>query len=127
MKILHLINRTDPNTKRPIGISKVKDEMNTYMSCCWDFDLIEAKELIGGMIYFHETKSEKSKLGGRVLDIQPIKMDEDSQYHQTKLDDAGKRQQRVMFKFETTPEGRNQKWRGQDHAMSWTSGIVDVE
>ena len=24
-----------------------------------------------------------------------------------------------------TPEGREQRWRGKDHAMSWTSGIID--
>ena len=32
-----------------------------------------------------------------------------------------------MFKFEITPEGREQIWRGKDHAMSWTSGIIDLE
>ena len=42
-------------------------------------------------------------------------------------EDQNKKQSRVMFKFEITPEGREQRWRGKDHSMSWTSGIIDLE
>ena len=108
-------------------MTKVKDETNLYISCCWDFKLEEAKTLIGGMIFFHDTKSERSKLGGNVLDVQPVRLDEETEFHKINLEDQNKKQSRVMFKFEITPEGREQRWRGKDHSMSWTSGILDLE
>ena len=109
MKILHLICRTDPQTQRPLGISKIKDEQDTYMSCCWDFKLEDAKQLVGGMIFFHDTKAEDSKLGGLVLDALPVRLDQDSEYNQAKPEDSEKRLDRVMFvnaglKFHHWPE-----------------------
>ena len=127
MKILHLINKPTPDSIHAKGLTKVKDEKNSYISCCWDFKLEEAKTLIGGMIFFHDTKSEKSKFGGRVIDAQAIKLDEETEFHKVDPNDKDKKQSRVMFKFEITPEGREQSWRGKDHSMSWTSGIIDFE
>ena len=127
MKILHLINKTQPLELLPKGVSKSKEDGNIYISCCWDFKLEEAKTLIGGMIFFHDTKSDRSKLGGHVVDAQPVKLDEETEFHKVDPEDENKRQSRVMFKFEITPEGREQRWRGKDHAMSWTSGIIDLE
>ena len=127
MKILHLINKPTPDSIHAKGLIKVKDETNRYISCCWDFKLEEAKGLIGGMIFFHDTKSERSKLGGNVVDVQPVRLDEETEFHKVDPEDENKRQSRVMFKFEITPEGREQRWRGKDHAMSWTSGIIDLE
>ena len=127
MKILHLINKPTPDSIHAKGLTKVKDETNSYISCCWDFKLEEAKTLIGGMIFFHDTKSERSKLGGHVVDVQSVKLDEETEFHKVDPEDTSKRQTRVMFKFEITPEGREQIWRGKDHSMSWTSGIIDLE
>ena len=127
MKILHLINKPTEDSIHSKGMTKVKDEKNRYISCCWDFKLEEAKTLIGGMIFFHDTKSERSKLGGNVLDVQPVRLDEETEFHKVNPEDQNKKQSRVMFKFEITPEGREQRWRGKDHSMSWTSGIIDLE
>tara|TARA_B100000586_G_C19980593_1_gene371807 strand:+ start:223 stop:606 length:384 start_codon:yes stop_codon:yes gene_type:complete len=127
MKILHLINKPTPDSIHAKGLTKVKDEKNSYVSCCWDFKLEKAKTLIGGMIFFHDTKSEKSKFGGRVIDVQSIKLDEETEFHKVDPNDKDKKQSRVMFKFEMTPEGRELRWRGKDHSMSWTSGIIDFE
>ena len=30
-----------------------------------------------------------------------------------------------MFKFEITPDGRNQRWRGKDHSMNYKNSIID--
>ncbi len=30
-----------------------------------------------------------------------------------------------VFVFEARKEGRNQKWRGANHTMAWTSGAID--
>jgi len=127
MKILHLINKPTEDSIHSKGMTKVKDETNRYISCCWDFKLEEAKTLIGGMIFFHDTKSERSKLGGNVVDVQAVRLDEETEFHKVDPDDTSKKQKRVMFKFEITPEGREQIWRGKDHSMSWTSGIIDLE
>ena len=127
MKILHLINKTEAGEMLPKGVSKSKEDGNIYISCCWDFKLEEAKTLIGGMIFFHDTKSDRSKLGGQVVDVQPVKLDEETEFHKVDPDDKNRRQSRVMFKFEITSKGREQGWRGKDHAMSWTSGIIDLE
>ena len=127
MKILHLINKTQPLELLPKGVSKSKEDGNIYISCCWDFKLEEAKTLIGGMIFLHDTKSERSKLGGHVVDVQSVKLDEETEFHKADPEDTSKRQTRVMFKFEITSEGREQRWRGKDHSMSWTSGIIDLE
>ena len=127
MKILHLINKTEAGEMLPKGVSKSSDDGKSYISCCWDFKLEEAKTLIGGMIFFHDTKSERSKLGGNVLDVQAVRIDEETEFHKVNPEDQNKKQSRVMFKFEITPEGREQRWRGKDHSMSWTSGIIDLE
>ncbi len=127
MKILHLINKPTEDSIHAKGMTKVKDETNHYISCCWDFKLEEAKTLIGGMIFFHDTKSERSKLGGNVVDVQAVRLDEETEFHKVNPEDQNKKQSRVMFKFEITPEGREQRWRGKDHSMSWTSGIIDLE
>lgn len=127
MKTLHLINKPTEDSIHAKGMTKVKDETNLYISCCWDFKLEEAKTLIGGMIFFHDTKSERSKLGGNILDVQAVRLDEETEFHKVNPEDQNKKQSRVMFKFEITPEGREQIWRGKDHSMSWTSGIIDIE
>ena len=110
MWVLHLINRMNPETSRPHGIFKVKDEQNTYYSCCWDIDPEESMKLIGGMIFLHETKSHKSNLGGRVTDVIPVNMEDNSKYDFIEITEGTdpKRLERVMFKFEITPDGREQ-------------------
>ena len=45
----------------PVGVTQIEPKVNKYMSCCWDFDLDEMKELIGGMIFFHNSKTSLSK------------------------------------------------------------------
>tara|TARA_B110000967_G_scaffold74425_1_gene76969 strand:- start:1216 stop:1317 length:102 start_codon:yes stop_codon:yes gene_type:complete len=33
----------------------------------------------------------------------------------------------MIFEFEITLEGREQRWRGEDHSMSCKSGNIDFE
>ena len=119
----------DKETNRPLGLTQIQPKINKYMSCCWDFDIEEMKQLIGGMIFFHKTKTEPSYLGGKVLDVHPITMDKDydGPYYQPKLEDIDKRSDRMMFEFEITIDSRDVKWRGKDHMMSYFGGIVEVD
>ena len=129
MKVLHIIKKMDKETNRPLGLTQIQPKVNRYMSCCWDFDIEEMKQLIGGMIFFHKTKTEPSYLGGKVLNVHPITMDKDydGPYYQPKLEDIDKRSDRMMFEFEITLDSRDVKWRGKDHTMSYVGGIVEVE
>ena len=128
MKVLHIICKDDPTTNRPKGVTQIQPKVNRYMSCCWDLDIEEMKELIGGMIFFHNSKTTKSKLGGKVLNVHPIKMDHtyDGPYYNPKLEDLDRRSDRMMFEFEITLDGRDVDWRGKDHIMSYCGGIVEV-
>jgi len=130
MKVLHLKCTINPHTKRRRGVTPVEGKENTYYSCCWNFPLDKSKELIGGMIFFHDTKKDKSGLGGIVTDVHPVHMDDpETQKYVDPIDESDdpKRKERVMFEFRITKEGREQKWRGRDDINSWTSGIIDVD
>jgi hypothetical protein len=126
MKVLHLINKKRPNSYKREGLSLVEGEPNHYVSCCWDFDLDECRTLIGGMIYLHDTKKDKSFIGGVVKDVQPIDLNIGGKYYQPTSEVRPTRSMRVYIKFESTLEGRNVDWQGMDHSMAWTSGIVDL-
>lgn len=113
MKAIHLICRDDEDTKRPKGIVKVEGE-NQYTSEAWDFSPEQAANLIGGEILFHRAKAERSFFGGKV-----------TAYEEIDRQDLA-RTERIKFTFISTEETRNQPWRGSDHSMAWTSGIIEV-
>ena len=128
MKRLHLVNKVSEDSYKRLGITKIKGEKNQYYSCCWKFKYEDAKQLIGGSIYFHTTKSDKSTFGGRVLDAQPMTMDGNpTEYYTPSEGDKDKTQNRVYFTFEFTDQHRGQMWRGKDNTRDWTSGIIDDE
>jgi len=128
MKVLHIIQKMDKVTSRPLGLTQIQPKVNKYMSCCWDLDIEEMKDLIGGMIFFHTSKTQRSYLGGKVLNVHSILMDKDydGPYYQPKLEDIDKRSDRMMFEFEITLDGREVEWRGRNHMMEYVGGILDV-
>ena len=113
MKAVHLICRRDEVTKRPKGIDPIAGN-HQYSSVAWDFSPEQAESLIGGEILFHQTKAEKSYLGGTITGYEEINRDDLA------------RQERIKFTFTATLEAKNQPWRGHDHSMAWTSGIIEV-
>ena len=113
MKAVHLICRNDEVTKRPKGIDKIGGD-HQYTSEAWDFSPEQAESLIGGEILFHQTKAEKSFFGGTITGYEEINRDDLA------------RQERIKFTFTATLEAKNQPWRGHDHSMAWTSGIIEV-
>lgn len=128
MKVMHIICKDDPDTNMPVGVTQIEPKVNKYMSCCWDFDLDEMKELIGGMIFFHNSKTSLSKFGGKVLNVHPIKTDKNYKGpYYTHEPDKLVRADRMMFEFEITADSRNIKWRGKDHMMAYSSGIIDLD
>ena len=135
LKVVHLINKIksdfDPRTRKPNETMREGlfhgGEKNHFVSCCWDFNIEEAQNLIGGMIYLHDTKAEKSFMGGKVVDVQQVDLNEGNEYFDPTTQKVPSRSERVWIKFESTYEGRGIAWSGQDHSMAWTSGIIDFE
>ena len=113
MKAVHLICRDDDETKRPKGIVKIAGD-DQYTSEAWDFTPEQAASLIGGEIFFHKTKGAKSFFGGIISAFEEI--DRQDLAHP----------ERIKFTFTATLEAKDQTWRGTDHTMAWTSGIIDV-
>ena len=110
MKSIHFKCEREGITLR--GLTSVVSFTNRHRSCCWDITAQEAKELIGGWIYLHNTKNETSVFGGKIID-----------YEETVLEEKV-HSRRIALIFEARVQGRNQKWRGKDHIMAWTSGLI---
>jgi hypothetical protein len=98
------------------GLSAVRGEPGLYHSCCWAFsDREDPRSLVGGWAYLHPVaKSSPSEFGGVVEDVLPAKRE-------------GKaRQDGFILVIRARTEGRGQPWRGADHGMAWTSGIIEA-
>jgi hypothetical protein len=114
MKALHLLCRR--NRTSFIGLTPLDGQRGIYRSCCWDFtNEKELLSLVGGWLYLHpESKSQPSAFGGIVCSIEPTKL-------------PGKaHEDRYAFIFEVRKEGRRQRWRGAEHGMAWTGGLVEA-
>lgn len=116
MARLHLICKNADEHSEWIGrqgVSLLDKDTHTYESGKWDFKLQDAKRLIGGDLYLHETKQTPSAFGGKVIDVYEVEADDVS------------RTVRVAFKFHFTPSHRGVNWQGASHSMAWCSGIID--
>ena len=106
---IHLINRREGANL--LGLSRWDGHPNSFRSCCWRVSDADAATLIGGWVYFHETKSTPSRLGGLILGFEP---------------GEGDKAERKVLLFQVDNRARQQKWRGADHGMAMSSGIVDA-
>lgn len=113
MKAVHLICKGTPENKKN-GLEPTRIEGDIYTSRGWNFSRDEADSIVGGMIYFHRSKAKPSFFGGQI-----------ERWEWVVADDVA-RQNRIRFIFKRLDGGKNQKWRGQDHARAWTSRIIDV-
>ena len=88
-------------------------EFPVFESGEWDIAEHDAEEIIGGMLYLHETKDDPSYIGGIIRGWRFVKRPQSAH------------SKRVVFVFESTKGGKNALWRGAGHAMAWYSGVVD--
>ncbi len=109
MKAIHLICRREG--KDLIGLTHEGGRI--YRSCCWAVSEGDAGSLIGGWIYLHSAKAMKSEFGGAVLAVESVSWGE------------ALAQTRYAIRFEARKEGRDRPWRGSNHGMAWTGGVVD--
>ena len=75
----------------------------------WDFVLDQAKTMIGGMIFLHNSKAEHSYFGGKVFEVRP------TDYNGSK---------RVEFKFQPMDEAKRVPWKGDMTQRAWHSGFL---
>lgn len=106
MKNLHLINKRDGVSLLNLEFDR---ETKQHRTGNWKFTMDEAQSLIGGKIFLHATKSQKSIIGGTVLSVEP-----------------SPEESRVIFTFTSELEGKSKEWAGKDHGMAWTSGIFEA-
>lgn len=125
MNGIHILNKVveGSNYKR-LGLSVIKGSTPLkYRSGAWDpismgfKDVDEAKDkLVGGMVYLHNEKTTASFVGGLILDIYEVLLEED-----------GKREDRFEITFQSMIEGKGQKWRGRKGPYVYNSGLIKVE
>ena len=79
-----------------------------YESGMWDISEDDAKALVGGFIYLHETKAAPSYFSGVVTSYRPADGDH-----------AGR------WVFKVTSTGQHVAWEGKDHGMAHYSGLIN--
>ena len=110
-KAIHLKNERQGISRR--GLTKVVGERNGWRSCCWLLTDEEQDALIGGWLYLHETKSTPSQFGGMIIGFEPAERD------------GAARSNGVAIVFRADSRARDQGWRGANHGMAWTSGVLE--
>lgn len=93
-----------------MGIKGLGDHQ--YSSEAWDITKEEAEKLVGGNIYFHTTKNDKSYFGGVVTRYEVIDID-------------AAHAKRIKIYLTATKEAKGVAWGGKDHGMAWFSGIIE--
>ena len=142
MKALHLICRLNTETNRGFGVnaydrkdppSWVRDDpKNIFTSGFWVCGTSEATELVGGRLHLHESKTERSWLSGKVIDVLLINMDFPGRWLVDEKDESNdwqpeKMRDRIVFKVEVTASTRvPTAWRGTKNKMAYSSGVIDV-
>lgn len=114
MKKLHLICKRDEEGHSLKGLYRVDAEKHTWASGKWDIKPEEAKQLIGGKLFLHQSKTERSHFGGTVIGVNEV------------LAEDRARPDRVEFEFTFEPDARGVLWDGADHAMASYGGIIDA-
>ena len=112
MKAIHIICRREGTRGGFKDLERVAGENNIYRSSCWA--LHNPNDLIGGWLYLHpDGKNAPSGFGGVVRSFDACK-------REAATEDG------IAFVFEARKEGRGQRWRGANHGMAWTGGIVEA-
>ncbi len=114
MRAIHLICKWDEGAA---GLKNLRHDKasGTSRSGQWNITEEEARSLKGGWLYLHETKTKPSTTGGTILDYDMV------------TDATLAHQERVVFTFRPSRQGKGQAWRGRGHAIAHNSGLVDAE
>jgi len=94
-------------------------KMPTFESGIWDSVTVsedDAKRLVGGMLYLHETKNKLSYFGGEVTG-----------YRVAERKDTQARKYGWVFTIDSKPEGKKQEWskKGRHDVNAHYSGVIE--
>ena len=116
MIVRHLICKIDKeNITQSRNLHKDDNEKDIFLSGNWTIKLEEAKALIGGKLFLHREKDQKSYFGGDVIDITTTLVDNN---------------EKIIFKFKASEEvKKGRSWEGQYEPVSFCmdSGNVEVD
>ena len=125
MNGIHILNKVieGSNVKR-LGLDPIKGSSPLqFKSGYWDpismgfKDVDEVREkLVGGMVFLHNDKNTESFVGGLVLEIDEVLLEEEV-----------KREDRFIITFQSMIEGKGQKWRGRKGPYVYNSGLIEIE
>jgi hypothetical protein len=104
---LHLLCRDRINLTRGA-------EAGTWESGFWDVSRADASTLVGGMLYLHQSKGERSYFGGRLTSFREVETEQ-------------ARSTRIVFAFTFDEKGRGSAWQGTKHGMAVKGGVVNEE
>ena len=111
--VRHLICKIDEDNKTKSRNLHKDAEKDIYFSGNWTIKLDEAKALIGGKLFLHREKDQKSYFGGNVIDVSSIIVDDN---------------EKVIFKFKATKEAKNGRaWEGQYEPVSFCMDSGNIE
>ena len=124
MKVIHIINKKPEGQIFPRGMKRSVDNPDNMVSCCWllsegfDEDPSEddIRSLIGGRVYFHKTKSDRSYYGGQIVDVQPCRWDDPDYPYLEHVDEEEKdriKKDRYHIEFIPDHDGRGKMWEGK--------------
>lgn len=116
-KAVHLINRlkvkADGHGYLGLGPSTHPNLPYAYSTGHWIFNHSDARSLLGGFVFLHETKAKPAHFGGLIYDWQPVEVNDAKTSH------------RVLFHFLYTADALNANWQGHIHKQAWTGYIID--
>jgi hypothetical protein len=104
---LHLLCRDRLNLTRG-------GQPDTWESGFWDVSPADASTLVGGMLYLHQSKGDRSYFGGRISSFREVDTD-----HVKKA--------RIVFAFTFDAKARGASWQGAKHGIAVKSGVVNEE
>jgi len=115
MIVRHLICKIDKeNNTQSRNLHKDDNEKDIFLSGNWTIKLEEAKALIGGKLFLHREKDQKSYFGGDVIDVTTMLVDNN---------------EKVIFKFKASEEAKKGRaWEGRyDEFRCMDSGNIEID
>ena len=138
---IHIICHHNTYRNRPHGLYVVKEAygdcpagMPYHLSHCWVISDQDAEKLKGGLLFLHDTKADKSFIGGRIIEMRKVRVDDPSTHPIEKdpKEDEGREEgatkDRYTIYFENLGDkGRGIAWGGKGYAMEYITGAIEVE
>lgn len=104
--------------KGKLGIVCIDKAAHRYTSAAWLLSSDEVAALAGGMVHFHETKSQPAYFGGSIVKLEQTADLPDG--------DPVVGKARYILTIDAAAKAKGVKWdkRGASHGMAWTSGVI---